>query len=70
MLFRSWTAAFGASYPILGAAPAQRPPGASFNSHMGTTLASAAGWYNIALPPSAQSGFVSRDVVVVQQVPR
>ncbi|HUS15659.1 MAG TPA: N-acetylmuramoyl-L-alanine amidase [Chloroflexia bacterium] len=64
------TAPFGASYPVLGAAPASRPPGTPFNSHMGTTLASAAGWYNIALSGSASSGYISRDVVVVQQAPR
>jgi hypothetical protein len=57
---------FGQSFPVLDLSRSTRPPSGSFDPRRGTTLASGAGWYNVAVS-SATSGYISRDVVVVQQ---
>jgi len=57
---------FGQSYPVLDLSRSTRPANGTFDPRRGTTLASGAGWYNVAVS-SASSGYISRDVVVVQQ---
>jgi hypothetical protein len=57
---------FGQSYPVLDLSRSPRPANGTFDPRRGTTLASGAGWYNVAVSGST-SGYISRDVVVVQQ---
>jgi hypothetical protein len=57
---------FGQSFPVLDLSRSNRPANGTFDPRRGTTLASGAGWYNVAVSGST-SGYISRDVVVVQQ---